>query len=80
MSRPHFSLWICLNPIIYVKTSCSNAPLCDFEMVNLVADGLQVALLGETGQQSLHAAVELPFTIKLEAKEKEERMKYGDKK
>lgn len=37
----------------------------DFEAVQLVADGLQVALLGQPGQEGLHAAVELEFTIKL---------------
>lgn len=39
-----------------------------FVMVDLFADGLQVALLGETRQQSLHAVVELVFAIKLERK------------
>lgn len=37
----------------------------DFEMVQLVADGLQVALLGQARQEGLHAAVELVFTVKL---------------
>lgn len=37
----------------------------DFEAVQLVADGLQVALLWQPGQEGLHAAVELEFTVKL---------------
>lgn len=37
----------------------------DFETVQLVADGLQVALLGQPGQEGLHAAVELEVTVKL---------------
>lgn len=45
-----------------------------FEMVDLFADGLQVALLGETSQQSLHTIVELVFAIKLERK-REQRLK-----
>lgn len=51
-------------------------------MVNLFTDGLQIALLWETRQQSLHTAVELLFTIKLERKEKEQKLKWerlGDK-
>lgn len=50
-------------------------------MVDLFADGLQVALLGETSQQSLHTIVELVFAIKLERK-REQRLKnwkLGDK-
>lgn len=38
--------------------------------MDLVADGLQVALFGETTEQSLHAAVELVFAFKLERKRK----------
>lgn len=34
-------------------------------MVQFVADGLQVALLGQPGQEGPHAAVELEFTVKL---------------
>lgn len=37
----------------------------DSEMVQLVADGLQVALLGQARQEGLHAAVELVFAVKL---------------
>lgn len=34
--------------------------------MDLIADGLQVALLWEMRQQGLHAAVELLLTLKLE--------------
>lgn len=43
-------------------------------MMDLFADGLQVALLGETRQQSLYAVVELVFAIKLERK-RQQRLK-----
>lgn len=33
--------------------------------MQLVADGLEVALLGQAGQEGLHAAVELEFTVEL---------------
>lgn len=54
-----------------------NAPFCNFEMVDLIADGLQVALLGETRQQSLHTAVELLLTIKL-GREIKSKLKQED--
>lgn len=34
--------------------------------MEVIADGLQIALLGETRKETLHTAVELVFTIKLE--------------
>lgn len=37
----------------------------DFEMVQLLADGLQVALLGHSRQEGLHAVVELVFAVEL---------------
>lgn len=45
----------------------------DFEMVQLVTYGLQVALLGQVRQQALHAAVELVFVVKLGRERKRER-------
>lgn len=42
-------------------------------MVDLIADGLQVALLWKPRQQSLHAAVELLFTVKLGGKREEDK-------
>lgn len=50
----------------------------DFEAVQLVADGLQVALLGQPGQERLHAAVELEFTVKLGRESGNERGGGGD--
>lgn len=47
----------------------TTAPFCNLEVVDLIADGLQVALLGQTRQQRLHAVVELLFAIKLDGKE-----------
>lgn len=49
----------------------SNILFIDLEMVELLADGLQVALLGETRQQCLHAVVELVFTVELERKRRQ---------
>lgn len=54
-----------------------NVPFCDFELVDLIADGLQVALLGETRQQSLHTAVELLLAIKLR-REMKSKLKQED--
>lgn len=51
-----------------------NSPFCNFIMVYLIADGLQVALLGETRQQSLHTAVELLLAIIL-GREREIKIK-----
>lgn len=48
----------------------TTAPFCNLEVVDLITDGLQVALLGQTRQQRLHAVVELLFAIKLEGKGK----------
>lgn len=48
----------------------TTAPFCNLEVVDLITDGLQVALLGQTRQQRLHAVVELLFAIKLDGKEK----------
>lgn len=39
--------------------------LHELEMVQLVTDGLQVALLGQVRQEGLHAAVELVLAVKL---------------
>ena len=57
------------------KFTYANAPFVKFVMVDLITDGFQVALLWERGQKSLHAAVELLFTIKLKNKEKEQRIR-----
>lgn len=38
----------------------------DFELMQLVADGFQVALARQAGQQGLDAAVELVLVVKLE--------------
>lgn len=48
----------------------TTAPFCNLEVVDLITDGLQVALLGQTRQQRLHAVVELLFAVKLDGKEK----------
>lgn len=54
----------------------NNAPnilFHDFETMEVIADGLQIALLGETRKETLHTAVELVFTIKLERTRERER-------
>lgn len=52
----------------------ATAPFSDLEVVDLVTDGLQVALLGQPRQQSLHAVVELLFAVELEGKKKGKRL------
>jgi len=52
------------------QTSHGSAPFDDLKVVDLITDGLQVALLREMRQQSLDTAVKLFFTFKLAKKTK----------